>query len=342
MASFRKRGGQQWQARIRRNGFPDIVKTFRTKADAEIWSRSRECELDLGVYIDRAETESRSLGDLVRRYRREITPQKRGSQSEDCRLRAIERDALSAIKVAAITSTVIAAWRDKRLKFVSGSTVARDLNLLGHVIQTARREWGIHLPDNPVHLVRKPKSNRPRERRLLAGEEARLLACMESDKCRHANGEFVGGISRNPCLRPVVILAIETAMRQSELVSLCWENINLDTAVAILPITKNGERRAVPLSRRSVTTLAGLPRSGQGRVFVGLTAEAVKRAFARTVKSAGMVDLRFHDLRHEATSRLFERNLNPLEVAAITGHKTLQMLKRYTHFAAEELAKKLG
>jgi integrase len=137
-------------------------------------------------------------------------------------------------------------------------------------------------------------------------------------------------------------LALETAMRQGELVNLRWEHVHLARRIAHLPDTKNGEPRTVPLSTAALKILRSLPRSLTGQVFVGLTSEAVKRAFARAVRRAGIDDLHFHDLRHEATSALFERGLNIMEVASITGHKDLRMLRRYTHLRAEDLAKKLG
>ena len=124
--------------------------------------------------------------------------------------------------------------------------------------------------------------------------------------------------------------------------ALRWENVDLTRRIAHLPDTKNGEARTVPLSSTSVGVLRALPRSLHGEVFPGLTAEAVKRAFARATRRAGIEGLHFHDLRHEATTRLFERGLNIMEVATITGHKDLRMLRRYTHLKAEDLAKKLG
>jgi integrase len=159
-------------------------------------------------------------------------------------------------------------------------------------------------------------------------EEIRLLKA-----CREA---------RNSYLLPILRLALETAMRQGELVNLRWEHIDLTRRITYLPDTKNGEARTVPLSTAAIKVLHSLPRSMTGQVFPGLTTEAVKRAFARAVRRAGIEDLRFHDLRHESTSRLFERGLNIMEVASITGHKDLRMLRRYTHLKAEDLARKLG
>lgn len=131
-------------------------------------------------------------------------------------------------------------------------------------------------------------------------------------------------------------------MRQGELIRLRWEHIDLQRRVAYLPDTKNGETRSVPLSSIAIGVLRTVPRSLSGQVFPGLTTEAVKRAYIRAVRRAEIEDLRFHDLRHEATTRLFEKGLNIMEVATITGHKDLRMLRRYTHLKAEDLARKLG
>jgi len=133
----------------------------------------------------------------------------------------------------------------------------------------------------------------------------------------------------------------EAGNQQKKSVGLQWSDVDLKKRTAHLPTTKNGEARTVPLSSRSVTVLDALPRNLDGRVF-GTTYEGIHQAFVRACKRAGIDDLRFHDLRHEATSRFFEKGLNPMQVSAVTGHKTLQMLKRYTHLKAEDLAKMLG
>ena len=143
-------------------------------------------------------------------------------------------------------------------------------------------------------------------------------------------------------LLPLVQLALETAMRQGELLRLHWEYIDLNRGTAHLPDTKNGEARTVPLSSTAIAVLRALPRALHGDVFRGVTTEAVKRSYMRAIRRAGSKDLRFHDLRHEATTRLFEKGLNIMEVASITGHKDLRMLRRYTHLKAEDLARKLG
>ena len=160
------------------------------------------------------------------------------------------------------------------------------------------------------------------------GEEARLFtAC---------------GEARNRWLLPLVQLALETAMRQGELLRLRWERIDLNRRTAQLPDTKNGEARTVPLSTTAVGVLRALPRALHGEVFPGVTTEAVKRSYMRATRRADIEGLRFHDLRHEATTRLFEKGLNIMEVASVTGQKDLRMLRRYKHLKAADLARKLG
>ena len=129
--------------------------------------------------------------------------------------------------------------------------------------------------------------------------------------------------------RICVALAIETGMRRGELLGLLWDNVDLERRTAFLPVTKNGESRGVPLSSRAVAVLRGLPAASNGRVFGELTPLALRLSFNRATRRAGITGLRLHDLRHEATSRFFEKGLNVMEVASVTGHKTLQMLKRY-------------
>ena len=327
MASLRKRGPYQWQAQVRKKGQPAQSKTFETRAAAERWARAIEVEMDNGAFVSRAEAESTTLKELLERYLVEVTPRKKGAAPESNRLRLFMRHSLAQRVVAGVRGVDIARWRDERLRTVKPATVKRDLVLIGHVFEVARKEWGIYV-QNPVRDIKLPAGDRPRDRRLQAGEERRLL-----NACRKA---------RNRNLLPMVQLALETAMRQGELIRLRWEHIDLQRQVAYLPDTENGETRSVPLSSIAIGVFRTVPRSLSGQVFPGLTTEAVKRAYIRAVRRAEIEDLRFHDLRHEATTRLFEKGLNIMEVATITGHKDLRMLRRYTHLKAEDLARKLG
>jgi integrase len=327
VATIEKRG-KFWRVKIRRQGAPAQTRTFESKTAAQRWARGLETELDCGILIDRRPAERTTLSEILEHYRRDVTPTKRGARDENLRLKAMALRPFARIRMAALTSSYLAAYRDERLKRVSGATVNREFNVLSHAIDTARREWEIHIPFNPCTLVRRPPQGRPRSRRLQGDEEQRLLA-----QCRAA---------RNPWLAHFVIFALETGMRRGELLSLQWVNVDLNKRTALLPITKNRDSRGVPLSSRALTVLRSLPLSTTGRVFGELTADALRLSYRHAVARAGITGLRFHDLRHEATSRLFEKGLNVMEVASVTGHKTLQMLKRYTHLNAVDLAARLG
>lgn len=196
-------------------------------------------------------------------------------------------------------------------------------------MDVASKEFGIPLPSgNPVRLIRKPKQGAARDRRLTPEEWDALI-----EQC---------GKSRNPWLLPAVQISVATAMRQGELLALEWRMVDKRRRVAMLTMTKNGEARPVPLSSSALAVLDAIPANIKGRV-IPLEKQTLYIAFKSACARAGINDFRWHDLRHEALSRLAERgDISMLEMAAVSGHKTLQMLKRYTHLQAENLAKKLG
>lgn len=335
MASFRKRSGR-WQARVSRRGFPDAVKTFATREDAQKWARSVERQFDVGDFLPQQRSSSLTLRDLIERYRSEVVPKLRGASTEHVRLSTIAR-LLGHHQATALAPNAVAQYRDIRLKSVTPSTCLRELQTLSALLTVALREWQV-IDGNAVAGVKKPSANRPRDRRLERAEEARLLQALTPAQ-RQPDGRWSRGI-RNPWLKPLFELALQTAMRRGELLSLRWQHVHLEKSTAFLPETKNGHPRAVPLSPAAVALLAGLPRSIDGRVFP-LSANAVRQAWNRARLRADLPDLHLHDLRHEATSRLAER-LNVLELAAVTGHRDLTCLKRYHHPRAEDLARKLG
>jgi len=331
MATIRRRvspaGKVSWTAVIRRKGFPALSKTFPSKTLAKHWVTVTEATMIAGTFIDPRPAQAAILRDLFIRYRDEVTPSKRGHAAETVRINWFIQEPIAQYSLGNLKPPVISAWRDARLRTVTGSTVNRDMNLLGHVLEVARKEWGLHIPLNPVHDVWRPKQNPARDRRLMPGEEVRLLAA-----CRSGIGDF---------LYPAVVLALETAMRRGEIIALDWRKIDMERRVVRLEMTKNGEKRYVPLSSKAIEVLETVRTPRNGQVFLHLTADAYRLAYIRAVERAGITDLTLHDLRHEAISRLFEKGLSMMEVAAIAGHKTLVMLKRYTHLRAEDLAKKL-
>jgi len=326
MATIQHRGPYQWRVQVRRKGYPIQRKTFESKSDANAWARQVESEMDRGVFRSIAEAERTILEDILDRYAKEITPLKKGSKQELSKLNVIKQFEISKFAVAKIGGKELAEYRDARLDKVSPKTVRDDLVLLGHVFKVAMQDWGMVLPHgNPTDSVRKPKiGNNKRERRLVGSEQDILI-----EGCRAYGGE----------IESIVLLALETGMRRGEIASLTWSDIHKD--FAHLPDSKNNEPRDVPLSSRAKKVLKILPRRLDGQVF-SMKPDSISKAFDRICKRNGVEGLRFHDLRHEATSRFFELGLNPMQVSAITGHKTLQMLSRYTHLKASDLSKMLG
>lgn len=327
MASFSYRGNR-WQVRVRRKGHPTETRSFATRQDAEKWARALEADMDRGAYLPLGEAQRITLGDLIERYLIEVTPTLKGAKEDTFRLRAMMRHPMCKLVLTAITPTCIAKYRDERLLKVGPGTVIRELAYISAVINHARREWSINV-ENPVSRVRKPSPPPGRDRVLTRAEETRLFEALRPTG------------RRSPWLYPLVVLALETAMRRGELLALRWEDVNLATRTAILHDTKNGEARVVPLSSRALEVLQALPGSITGQV-IPMTSFAACAAFERATARAEIEGLRFHDLRHTSITRMAAKLPNVIELAAVSGHKSLRMLQRYYHPRAEDLARKLG
>ncbi len=330
MATFRKRN-DKWQARVQRSGQSSIAKSFNTKADAIKWARNVESQLDLGVLA--AKQSMPRMMSVLARYLEEVTPTKKGHSQERYRAAQLMRTKLADLFMDKITGEVVAKYRDQRLTEVSNNTVRLELALLSVVFEQSRKEWGLAV-SNPVRQIRMPKPGNPRTRRLEAGEEEALLKA-----CTASGAHY---------LHSFVVLALETAMRFGELAGVLWKHVDLDKRTIYLPDTKNGQARTVPLSTRALAAIQTLPRSISGRLFKAKPG-SIRSAFLIALKSAQksmggalFQNIRFHDLRHEAVTRLFEKGLNPIEVGIVSGHKTLSMLQRYTHLRSAELVSKLA
>ena len=326
MATIRKRGNLQWEARIRRKGYPVTCKTFETRDSAEKWSREIEGEMDRGIFVSRQEAEQYTLRECLDRFIEEYIPRLKQQHNEKQRAERLKKRKLADRIMASIRAKDIADFRREREEEgVSGNTIRLDLALLSRLFNYARSDWGMESLSNPVQLVAKPKIAKGRERRFEKGEEEKLL--------KHAFPNF----------RPVILFALATAMRREEIASLRWKNINLKKRFLILTDTKNSESRTVPLSEDALNILKNLPHKNEEDLVFGMSASAITQAMDKARTSAGITDFKFHDLRHEATSRLFENtDLDLMEIKAITGHKTLQMLVRYTHLRTAQLVDRLA
>lgn len=341
MAAIVKTISGTWKAVIRKTGWPTSIKTFRTKRDAEDWARRTEDEMVRGAFIQRAPSEKMIVAAALNRYEREVVPTKKLStqQREGSRIREVTAF-FGKYSMAAVTPDLVAKFRDMRLaQGKSNNTVRLELSLLGHLFTIAIKEWRIGLVYNPVAAIRKPSPGPGRDRRLSPEEEQKLL-----DACYAHSNPMMGWITH---------IAIETAMRQSEILNLTRSQVDVKRRIVRLSDTKNESARTVPLTRKATEVFtAALNHSVRPfdteLLFYGEPGRDGKRRpyqfnqdFGKIKKKLGMADLHFHDLRHEGVSRLVEGGLSDQEVASISGHKSMQMLRRYTHLRAEDLVAKL-
>jgi integrase len=305
---------------------PTTSKTFDTKLEAEKWAREIESEMDRGVFVSRSEAESTTLFDAIERYIEDYIPNLSHQRKNELMARAIQRRPIAMRIIASIRSKDIADFiKEREAEGVGGNTIRLDLALLSRVFEVAARDWGMESLVNPVRRVTKPKLPTGRERRLEPGEEDRLL-----NECHEV-------------MQVIIRLALETAMRREEISRLEWKYVDLDFRTIKLPAanTKNRQARTIPLSPAALEILKSLPKD-KNRLF-DMTPDSITQAMGRACKRAGLENLHFHDLRHEATSRLFENtNLDVMEIRAITGHKDMQMLARYTHLRMDRLADRLA
>lgn len=320
MATYRKRG-KSWQAQVRRNGIVK-AKTFRTKAMAEAWARQTEDELTAGHLVDTKDSDRILLRDLLEQYRNEITPRKRSSVNETNRINQLV-GFLGDVPLCRLTPDRIVKHADDRLKTCTAETVRKDLGTLGHVLKVSQTLWGIRVKGDPVRQAKwilsatgglEPSTHR--DRRLLPGEEKKLKKELPI------------------CAKAAFLLAIDTGMRRGEIMRIRREDISSDTLH--IPKGKVGAR-TIPLTKRAQRILSRL----EGDELFQIQPDSITQAFERACRRAKITGLTFHDLRHEAASRFFERGLSIPEVALITGHKTWESLKRYTNLKPTDLVGKI-
>ena len=323
MGCVRKRGGS-WSAQVRVSGWRSFNRTFQNKSDALKWINNLELKLRSSDVPDNVNFQKTTIAKLLKKYASEISPSHKGADAEIYRLKSIARSWLGRLDVRYLNKHQFNQYRDDRLTTVSGGSVCAELALVKRVLETAKRRWGVGIPYNPILEIEFPSGSKPRNRRLYDGELERLLTAASSQ--------------RNIYITPIIEFAIETGMRRSEILNLRWVDVDLDIGFASLFDTKNGDDRRVPLTKTARDVLASLPAQDE-RVFP-ISANCVRLAWERTRKKAGITDLRFHDLRHEAVSRFFEMGMSVPEVALISGHKDVRQLFRYTHLNPTNVFKK--
>ena len=340
MAYIQQRG-KFWRVEINRKGHAPQYRTCDTKREAETWAKLTEAEMKSSVFIDTKLASKLTLEKALEKYREKIVSLKAHPYQENKRIdRWISND-LSYKTLANLRAIDFARYRDqRRASGKAENTIRLELSIISHLFEIARKEWDMSGLVNPIKDIQLPSGSNERERRLSREEYVTIRRGLRK--------------STNKFAAIAYDFAIETGLRQGLLFKLEWEWIDFKKQLITIPekyrrIKNKGVPRHIPMSTRTIAALgklakhADLSKSGTptGPLFK-TTTNAVVCVWKKTLERLQIKDLRWHDLRHEATSRLFERNLGVMEVASITGHRSMQMLKRYTHLNPEHFREKLG
>ena len=323
MATVRKLKSKRFLAEVRKNGHYKS-KTFDSKVKAMAWAVEKEQYLS-----DEGLVQGKTLGELLERYRDDITPQKKSHRTEHNRLNKFLRHSLASLPLVDIRQSHFDDWIRATLKEIKSSSVNRDLNLWSAVFEQGKR-WG-WTNRNPVRGLSRPKNPPHRDRLIDEREIERILDALGFD------GETVA--TQRDVTAVAFLFALETAMRQSEIWRLDWQRVFLEKRFVRLPITKNGSKRDVPLSTTAVSLLKLLSPKQKGKVFKS-NQHSSAQIFRRSVRLAGIQDLTFHDTRHEALTRLAGK-LEVLDLARMTGHRDPRSLMIYYNATAEQIAQRL-
>lgn len=339
MACIEKRaakGETVYRVKIRMKGFPPQSATFARLTDARAWAKDIESDIRHGRHFKTFEAKRHTLAELIERYQTGILPGKKDAAQQTRQL-AWWKGRLGARLLSDLEPPILAEQRDLLVAGVdrtpprprSQATANRYLAALSHVFTTAAREYG-WMEDNPLRRVSKGKESRGRVRFLSDDERERLLTA-----CRASN---------NPDLYPAVALSLATGARRMEILGLRWPQVDLSRGVITLVETKNGDCRVLPMGERVRALLrerAKVRRIGSDLVFPGRSPTRnaqLRHVWSEALETAGIEDFRWHDLRHTAASYLAMNNASLMEIAAVLGHKTLAMVKRYSHLSEPHTA----
>ena len=356
MATIRERidatGKKSYHVQVRIKGFPPQTHSFPSKTVAKQWAAQVESDLRAGRYMPRIEAQKHTVKELLEDYRNKVLiPLKpKEVRSQEPQLNWwIEK--LGAYSLADLTPAAIAECRDELLQTPFGkdnnrmrtpATVVRYLALLSHAFNVAVKEWQ-WMPESPMSKVKKPKVSNERLRYLSVDEQKRLLDAAKK--------------SANRYLHTILITALSTGMRYSEIMNLRWRDVIVDEedefGLILLETTKNGEPRGVPLVKHACSAIKAMRKehASKNRGHVQTASllfpseedaskpVEIRKAWATVLKRAEIANFKFHDLRHTAASYLAMEGATAPEIAEILGHKTLQMVKRYSHFNKAHIAK---
>ena len=330
---MRSRGGVRYQVQVRLRGYPPQVATFDRKTDARDWAQETESAIRQGRHLRPVEAKRHTVAEMIDRYCAEVLEPRHGG---DVRKRSAQlvwwKAKMGPYTLAQVTPAMIAELRERLRrgaglsgKPASPATQVRYLASLSHVFSVAVREWE-WLDTSPCSRVRRPAEPRGRVRYLDDDERRSLLAACQR--------------SADPRLYLLVVLALSTGARQGELMGLRWRDIDLNAGAAVLHHTKNGERRRLPFAGLALELLrqhGRVRRFDRDHLFLGRddSIRFPRQAWIQACRDAELVDFRFHDLRHSAASYLAMNGATLAEIAEILGHRTLQMVKRYSHLSPQ-------
>ena len=333
MATIRKQG-KKWRAEIVRildSAKVRQSKTFATRAEARDWALAEETRI-ISQQSNSASPSGRLLSDIFIRYAREVSPLKKGCRWEELRLAFFCRDPVSCVPLSKLSTDHFSAFRDRRLKSVSPSSVNREFVLMCHALETARREWK-WLRVNPLKDVRRPALPRPRDQRISDEDRDAVCDALGWNRCTSPHS-FKQEVAAMFCF------CIETGLRAGEALALKWRDVTVARRFLTVIESKNGDKRDVPLSLRAIEILDLMRQSDTSRETVYTVTPGNREAIFRTCKPAHLQHIHFHDSRHEAVTRL-SKKLDVLALARMIGHRDLRSLQVYYNEHASEIALRL-
>lgn len=328
MATYAKRNGKI-RVQVRKNNRA-YSATFDNKSDAQLWAAMHEHGAAVSQRQVNAQVASGhycpvNFAEILIKYQNKVTALKKTAKAEDNMISMLLKAPFMTVPIAHLTAEHFTDYRDQRLRVVKPSTVSRHFDILRRAAKVAEEEWNWV---SPVEALSRCRTIVPPPAIVRRIPEAVLDLLRAS-----------ANLSRVIYLRAAIELALVTGMRRSELAKLEWGDVDLDNCLLTVRDTKNGYDRTIPLAKPAIEALEKL---GQSKGLVlGCSAGALTQAWKRCKKRAG-VDIRFHDLRHEACSRLFEMGFSPIEVASISGHRTLSQLMRYSHASQDAMLARMN
>jgi integrase len=336
MASIQKRGSS-YRARITRQGKSTLCATFYSRNDALQWARDTKAKLRLGVYDEPSPKlpSNITFATAAIHYQKTHSIHKKIVRSETYRLQILIKR-WGELAIEKVDKLAVLKLRDDLLALGrSGETVNHYFNTLSKLFQMVNNEWDLPIP-NPIKGIKRMPPAKGRTKRINGATEQLLLSSCDALSL--------------PLMRSIIQFATQTGMRRGEVMGLSWTDIDLPNRKVYLHDTKNGDHRQVPLTQDAVAILSALTKDESGKVFpmslvtLRIQFERVRSHAQKKWSEVGINpfdDLRFHDLRHEALSRLSDAGLNVIELSHISGHRTLSMLKRYVHCSHPAIFMKL-